>query len=35
MGSLATLAFVVYLYASHPPHEWSLPVVPPFGSGSR
>jgi hypothetical protein len=35
LGAVAALVVVVYLYASHPAHEWSLPVVPPFGGGTR
>jgi len=35
VGSLAVLALVVYLFFSHPARGWSLPVVPPFGGGSR
>jgi hypothetical protein len=33
LASIATLALVIYLYASEPSREWSLPVLPPFGSG--
>jgi uncharacterized membrane protein len=35
LGAVAALILVIYFYAALPARRWSLPVVPPFGGGSR
>jgi hypothetical protein len=31
LGTLGSLALILYLFVASPARRWSLPVVPPFG----